>query len=74
LPAEDENADFVMPAWIAGIRFARTLPEIHVDLDSSSPWWNDGIDCLCFNPDSAVGLKKEARRKPSAAKAMGLYL
>jgi hypothetical protein len=23
--------------------------DIHVDLDSSTPCWNDGIDGLCFN-------------------------
>jgi hypothetical protein len=44
-PTEDENAEFVMPAWIVGIE-ARTdaSGDIHVNLDSSSPCWNDAIE------------------------------
>jgi hypothetical protein len=29
-PTDDEKAAFVMPAWIAGSRLARTLPETSV--------------------------------------------
>jgi hypothetical protein len=41
-PTEDENAQFVMPAWIAGIQVRTDASgDIHVNLDSSSPCWND---------------------------------
>jgi hypothetical protein len=34
-----------MPAWIAAIQSARIRPEtIRVDLASSIPCWNDGIE------------------------------
>ena len=49
-PQKDETADFVMPAWIAGIQTRKDASgDIHVDLDSSAPCWNDGIDRRCFN-------------------------
>jgi hypothetical protein len=36
------NADFVMPAWIAGIQVREDASgNIHVSLDSSAPCWND---------------------------------
>jgi len=39
-----------MPAWIAGIQVRKDASgDIHVDLDSSAPCWNDGTDGLCFN-------------------------
>jgi len=43
-PTEDENSEFVMPAWIAGIQAARkdAAVDIHVDLDSHGPCGNDG--------------------------------
>jgi len=38
------NADFVMPAWIAGIQVREDASgNIHVSLDSSAPCWNDSI-------------------------------
>jgi hypothetical protein len=38
------NADFVMPAWIAGIQVREdACGNIHVSLDSSAPCWNDSI-------------------------------
>jgi hypothetical protein len=38
---------FVMPAWIAGIQFRKDASgNIHVDLDSSTPFWNDAIGAL----------------------------
>ena len=41
-PTDNENTDFVMPAWIAGIQVRKDAPgNIHVDLDSSTPCWND---------------------------------
>jgi hypothetical protein len=44
-PTENENAEFVMPAWMAGIQVRKDASgNIHVDLDSSTPCWNDGIE------------------------------
>ena len=44
-PTEDENAEFVMPAWIAGIQVRKDASgDIHVNLDSSTPCWNDAIE------------------------------
>jgi hypothetical protein len=44
-PTEDENADFVMPAWIAGIQARKDASgDIHVSLDSITPCWNDAIE------------------------------
>ncbi len=49
-PTEDEKAVFVMPAWLAGIQVCMDASEdVHVDLDSSPPCWNDGIGGLFFN-------------------------
>jgi hypothetical protein len=46
-PTEDEKPAFVMPAWIAGIQARKDAPvDIHVDLDSSPPCWNDGIEVM----------------------------
>jgi hypothetical protein len=36
---------FVMPAWIAGIQVREDASgNIHVNLDSSAPCWNDAIE------------------------------
>jgi hypothetical protein len=36
---------FVMPAWIAGIQIRKDASgDIHVNLDSSIPCWNDAIE------------------------------
>ena len=44
-PTQNENADFVMPAWIAGIQARKDASgDIRVDLDSSAPCWNDAIE------------------------------
>jgi hypothetical protein len=41
-PTDNENTDFVMPAWTAGIEIRKDASgDIHVDLDSSTPCWND---------------------------------
>jgi hypothetical protein len=49
-PTESENADFVMPAWIAGIQVRKDASgDIRVNLDSSTPCWNDAIEGLCLN-------------------------
>jgi hypothetical protein len=41
---------FVMPAWMAGIQIRKDASgDIHVNLDSSAPCWNDGIEGLCLN-------------------------
>jgi hypothetical protein len=43
-PAENENTSFVMPAWIAGIQFRKDASgDIPVNLDSSTPCWNDAM-------------------------------
>jgi hypothetical protein len=44
-PTKNENAKCVMPAWIAGIQARKDAPRnIHVDLDSSPPCWNDAVE------------------------------
>ena len=41
---------FVMPAWIAGIQVRKDASgNIHVNLDSNTPCWNDLIDGFCLN-------------------------
>ena len=38
-----------MPAWIAGIQVRKDAYEdIHVNLDSSTPCWNDSMRGLCL--------------------------
>jgi len=40
---------FVMPAWIAGIQVRKDASgNIHVNLDSSTPCWNDAIEGFCL--------------------------
>ena len=41
-PTENENANFVMPVWTAGIQFPRMLPE--TSISAWIPCWNDAID------------------------------
>ena len=42
---ENESATFVMPAWIVGIQVRKDASgNIHVNLDSSTPCWNDTIE------------------------------
>ena len=44
-PAENENTERVMPAWIAGIQVRKDASgNIRVNLDSSTPCWNDAIE------------------------------
>ncbi|HEY6363697.1 MAG TPA: cytochrome c [Candidatus Binatia bacterium] len=41
---------FVMPAWMAGIQVCKDASgDIHVNLDSSAPCWNDGIVAFYLN-------------------------
>jgi hypothetical protein len=41
---------FVMPAWIAGIQVRKDVSgDIHVNLDSSTPCWNDAIEGFCLS-------------------------
>ena len=48
-PTEHEKPAFVMPAWIAGIQIRKDASgDIQVDLDSSLPCWNDGIEIAAF--------------------------
>jgi hypothetical protein len=38
----------VMPAWMAGIQARKDASgNVHVDLDSSAPCWNDEIEGFC---------------------------
>jgi len=40
----------VMPAWIAGIQVRKDgSGNVHVNLDSSTPCWNDAIERFCLN-------------------------
>jgi len=41
-PTENENANFVMPVWTAGIQFPRMLPE--TSISAWIPCWNDTIE------------------------------
>jgi hypothetical protein len=42
LPQNLKTQIFVMPAWIAGIQVRKDASgNIHVNLDSSAPCWND---------------------------------
>jgi hypothetical protein len=44
-PIDNENADLVMPAWIAGIQVRKDASgNVRVNLDSSTPCWNDAIE------------------------------
>ena len=41
----------VMPAWIAGIQARKDAAgDIRVNLDSSTPCWNDGIERALLEP------------------------
>jgi hypothetical protein len=41
-----------MPAWIAAIQTRMDASEdIHVNLDSSTPCWNDAFESFCFDAD-----------------------
>jgi len=41
---------FVMPAWIAGIQVRKDASgNVHVNLDSSTPCWNDVIEGFYLN-------------------------
>ena len=40
----------VMPAWIAGIQVRKdAFGDVHVNLDSSTPCWNDNVERFCLN-------------------------
>jgi hypothetical protein len=44
-PTDKESADFILPAWIAGIQVRKDASgNIRVNLDSSTPCWNDAIE------------------------------
>jgi hypothetical protein len=42
LATEDENGEFVMPAWIAGIQVRTMRPE--TSLSACTSCWNDTIE------------------------------
>ena len=45
MPTDNDNAEFVMPAWIAGIQIRKdAFGNFRVSLDSSTPCWNDAIE------------------------------
>jgi hypothetical protein len=47
-PANMKKPIFVMPAWIAGIQVRKDASgDIHVNLDSSTPCWNDASERFC---------------------------
>jgi len=57
-PTEDENAEFVMPAWIAGIQVRKDASgDIHVNLDSSTPCWNDAIEGTLLEPAESASAR-----------------
>ena len=44
-PIDNENADLVIPAWIAGVQVRKDASgNVRVNLDSSTPCWNDAIE------------------------------
>ena len=61
---EGEKQIFVMPAWMAGIQVCKDASgDIHVNLDSSAPCWNDGIEAFCLNrPKSPNFLGRALKR------------
>jgi hypothetical protein len=56
----------LMPAWIAGMRFAGCLGDIHVNLDSSTPCWNDAMEGLLLKVTEAppASIPKENSKHP----------
>jgi hypothetical protein len=51
-----------MPAWMAGIQVRQDASgNVHVNLDSSTPYWNDAIEGFYLNPDSAVAIDRGSR-------------
>src|SRR5499425_771509 len=62
LAPQNENTDLVMPAWIAGIQARKDASgDIHVDLDSSNPCWNDTIEGARLEPTAARCSKRSRR-------------
>jgi len=70
---ENANANFVMPAWIAGIHVRKDdSGNIHVNLDSSAPCWNDAIEGVLLEVTevpSAPVFQRTAGRKFMGGKA-----
>jgi hypothetical protein len=68
-PTDNENTDFVMPAWIAGIHQVRkdASEDIRVDLDSSTPCWNDATAGALLEPTEVRPpiFSKEATKNPA---------
>jgi len=65
-PTENENAAFVIPAWIAGIQVRKDASEdVRVTLDSSNPCWNDVIEevRLQTNRSAASVFSKESTQE-----------
>jgi hypothetical protein len=58
---------FVMPAWMAGTQVRKDASgDIHVNLDSSTPCWNDTIEGLFELTEAAtLHISSEATRNKS---------
>jgi hypothetical protein len=57
----------VMPAWMAGIQACKDASgNLHVNLDSSAPCWNDANEGFCLiDPSlSAPYFQKEVAKNP----------
>jgi hypothetical protein len=55
---------FVMPAWIVGIQVRMDAPaNIHVNLDSTTPCWNDSIGGRLELTESHPLIFKEGREE-----------
>jgi hypothetical protein len=53
-----------MPAWIARIQTRKDASgDIHVNLDSSTPCWNDAIEAACFKLTATPHLTKFSKRR-----------
>ena len=62
---------FVMPAWMAGTQVRKDASgDIHVNLDSSTPCWNDAMEEVLLELTEAPPPRifKGAHEGPSAAK------
>src|ERR1700745_4306416 len=71
---ENENANFVMSAWIAGIQVRKDASgDIHVNLDSSTPCWNDAIATSCPKGELCVWIISNECKKFSQNVWTGSY-
>jgi hypothetical protein len=72
-PREDENAEFVMPAWFAGIQVRKDAAgDVQIHLDSSAPCWNDAIEG--FGLTDRVSSRGYFLRRSRRARRVRIYL